>query len=99
MTIEEQFAAHAKEDAVAFATIMNTLHGQNDTLARIEGQTTKTNGRVDSLEAYRNQTEKPLIQLFRDREDKFKKYGDLAWKITFVVVAIVLGIDKIKGIL
>lgn len=74
------------------ALMINQLTKESvDRLERIEIQTTRTNGRVDELEKWRNQNEGPLNQLKRDRENQFKKYSDLAWKLATAAVLAISG--------
>lgn len=74
--------------------IIDATKDQNKSLARIEDQTTKTNGRVNRLEEWKNKNEMALQAMIAEREDQRRRMLDLIWKFGTVLL---LGLLTIKA--
>ena len=75
--------------------MLKNLHTTVDGgLSRISDHLKMLNGKVAEHEKWKLHNEKPLETLCDDRENKFKRYGDMVWKVATTIVLAVFGLSK-----
>lgn len=60
-------------------------------LDSIHGEQKKTNGRVNGMEAWKEEYGEMLKEIKKERQDNKKRWADLAWRILVLIVLLVLG--------
>ena len=84
-----------EEIKLELVNINSKLKGIESHLGDINGHLDKLNGQVDKNTIYRLRNEKMIDSLIEDRENKFKRYGDIFWKLGSVIVLILLGLQNL----